>query len=75
MAHSIVAEPANLSTVGAGPDNAVAGHTPEILFHAIGADHESAGAGPAKRLFSTAGGAVIDLGMLPSLPATRLRVF
>ncbi len=36
-------------TVGAGPGNPVAGHSPEIFHHAVLANGESAPAGPAKR--------------------------
>jgi hypothetical protein len=51
---SIVTETPDVAAIGACPDDSVAGHPPEIFFHAIGADHEAAGTAPAERLFPAA---------------------
>ena len=32
------------AAIRTGPGDSVTGHAPEVLFHAIGTDHETAGA-------------------------------
>ena len=50
----MIAKPVLIAAVGALPGNAVAGHTPQILVHAILADTEAAAAMPAEQEFFSA---------------------
>jgi hypothetical protein len=65
--HLLIPEPVLAAAVRTLPGNAVAGHAPHILMHALLADHESAAAAPAEG--DVLGTAMADLGAF--LPAAR----
>ncbi len=56
---SVVSETADGPAVRACPLNSVTGHSPEIFFHAVRTDHETARTGPAKTLLLRAGAAYV----------------
>ncbi len=51
---SLISKTTPLATIGTQPVNGIAGHSPKILLHAVGAYLEAAAADPAKGLFLAA---------------------
>jgi hypothetical protein len=69
----LIAESVLIAAVGALPGDAVAGHAPKILVHAILADAEAAAAPPAEHEHLPAALALLGGFAAPAFPAGRLR--